>query len=220
MDENDSKLYMNLKQGPAFLLLGQNYLRLESGVDPFLTEVLRKYGGGAQNLLNYRKILESDAQNAPETALAWMQERSDRLSIPEWLKIVASFPWSGIYASAIDSLWPRAFRTEWRELELLFEEKYNPVDARNRSRLHGTFLFGCVNRSVEEERPPLLRKEWLRRKQVALSLARRLPELVTPLGILAIEGYAGEQDWLSPEDLFPIVEELAIGQTHIFSVRD
>jgi hypothetical protein len=33
-----------LKRGPAFLYLGQDYLRLQSGNDPFLGEVLRKYG--------------------------------------------------------------------------------------------------------------------------------------------------------------------------------
>ncbi len=39
-----SEFYTMLKRGPALLLLGQAYLQLESGTDPFLAEVLRKYG--------------------------------------------------------------------------------------------------------------------------------------------------------------------------------
>ena len=34
----------SLEKGPAFLFLGQDYLRLESDKDPFRSEVLRKYG--------------------------------------------------------------------------------------------------------------------------------------------------------------------------------
>lgn len=207
-----------LKRGPAFLLLGQDYLRLESGTDPFLSEVLRKYGQVSTGPSHYGNILEGEAQNSIESALAWMQERCERLSLPEWLRTVASFTWSGVYTSAIDAIWPRAFRSQWRELQPLFEEKYRPIDPRNRSRLHCTFLFGCVNRIEEAERPPLTRFEWLKRKQVAVALARRLPEAVTPFGVLVIEGYAGESDWLSPEDLLPSIDELNPGQTHIFSV--
>jgi hypothetical protein len=37
------------------------------------------------------------------------------------------------------------------------------------------------------------------------------------MGTLAIEGYAGEEDWLSYDDLLPIVDGLNPGQTHVFS---
>ncbi len=41
MSEED--FYSQLKRGPAFLMLGQSYLAAESGTDPFLKEILRKY---------------------------------------------------------------------------------------------------------------------------------------------------------------------------------
>ncbi len=37
-------LLTRLARGPAFLMLGQGYLKLETGTDPFLSEVFRKYG--------------------------------------------------------------------------------------------------------------------------------------------------------------------------------
>lgn len=220
MNQTSDELYLKLNQGPAFLLLGQNYLRLESGTDSFLSEVLRKFGKIGTEPPHYGQILEGEAQNAIEPALAWMQQRCERFSLPEWLKTVASFEWNGVYTSAIDAIWSRAFRSEWRELQRIFEEKIKFGDPRNRSRLHCTFLFGCVDKTEEAERPPLTEFELDERELIAVSLARRLPELITPFGVLVIEGYAGAKDWLSPKILFQVINELNTGQAYIFSATD
>lgn len=219
MDQNE--IYRKISEGPAFLLLGQDYLQLESGTDPFLSELLRKYGPNSDNEKHtYRQMLKGEASKEIDTALAWMQGLCERLSPPQWLKMVANFAWSGIYTSAIDIIWMRAFRSEWRELQPLIEERYKPNDPRNRSRLLCTFLFGCVNRVEETERPPLTLREWSKRRHVAIALARRLPEILTPFGILLIEGYAGERDWLSPDDLAPVIDDLNSNQAHMFSVTE
>lgn len=221
MNEILSDLYSKLKQQmPSFLFLGQNYLRLETGTDPFLSEILRKYGRVNGEVPHYGQLLEGEAQYLTDSAIAWMQERCQRISVPEWLKTVARFSWSGVYTSSIDVIWPKAFRSEWRELQPIFEEKYNPRDPRNRSKLHCTYLFSNVNRTEEVERPPLTMFELLEREQIAVALARRLPEYVTPFGVLIIEGHAGEQDWFSPKALYPIINKLSQGQTHIFSATE
>lgn len=218
MTDRSDELHVLLKRGPAILFLGQDYLRLETGTDSFLAEALRKYGDTSADRPSYKDLLEGEASASVQTALAWMQERSGILSVPEWLEVVAGFAWSVLYTSAIDMVWPRAFRTEWRELHQLFEEKYRPTDPRNRSRLHCTVLFGSVGRAEEAERAPLNQLEWLRRKQTAVGLARRLPEDVTPFGTLVVEGYAGVWDWLAPEDLWPVLDQLNPGQAHMFSM--
>lgn len=178
MSQSETDFYAALKRGPALLMLGQDYLRLETGKDPFLSEVARKYGPSGGKNLDYKLILEEAPGKALEPALAWMHQLCERLPIPQWLSDVAKYAWSGIYSSAIDALWPRPFRSEWRELQPLFEEKYKPADPRNRFRLHCTFLFGCVDRTEEGERPPTTTIEWLNRKQIAVGLLRRLPEIV------------------------------------------
>ncbi len=213
-DELD-KFYEHLKRGPALLFLGQRHLAIESGQDPFLSEVLRKYGGGGNQSLNYHQIFEGEAGKAPAAALAWMHERCKRFSASESTKIISDFVWSSLYTSAIDVVWYPTFRKEWRELQPIFDESYKPSDPRNRFKLHCTFLFGCVNRSDDEQRPPLTSFEWRKRKQVAVALARRIPEIITPKGTLVIEGYS-EHDWFSPEELFPIIDLLGPQQTHIF----
>jgi len=205
-----------LKKGPAILFLGQGYLGLDTGVDPFLSEVLRKYGKPGEEAQDYRQLLETEANKSSEHALAWMHELCKRLSAPDWLATVASYPWSCVYTSAIDAIWINSFRAPWRELQPVFDEVYKPSDPRNKSKLHSTFLFGCVDRTDEGERPPLTPFEWRKRKQVAVGLARRLPEILTPIGTFIVEGY-GIDDWFSPDDLLPIIDSFGIGQTYIFS---
>jgi hypothetical protein len=208
-----------LKRGPAILFLGQDYLRLESGVDPFLSEILRKYGKVTEPDTQYDLILESDAKNSPEASLAWMQKLCDRFSIPPWLSTVGEFAWSAVFTSAIDLIWVKAFRSDWRELQPIFEEKYKPHNPRSRQVLNCNFLYGRVDRVDESEHPPLTKLEFLRRKQIAVSLARRLPETVTALGVLVIEGY-GLLDWLKLEEFIPIIDTLGRGQVFVFSATE
>lgn len=218
MTQLTRELSERLKSGPAFLLLGQNYLKLESGRDPFLSEILRKYGGTGDD---YGQILAGKASEASEAALTWMQGRCNCFLHPEWLETVASFSWSGVYTSAIDTICLEAFRTSWRQLQPIYNsETLNPSDPRNRHRLHCTFLFGCVSQADKDKRPPLNEDELDVRDSVANALARRLPELITPLGTLVIEGYAGDLDWFSPQKLTPVIEGLNKAQVHIFSVNE
>jgi hypothetical protein len=212
-----SDIARRLARGPTFLLLGQEYLALEAGFDPLLREVGRKLGT-REPPSSYLSLLDEDLPMPREAWLAWLDERCRRIAIPKWLETVAEYPWSGLFTSAIDSVWPRAMRRPWRELQPLFEEKFRPSDPRNRRVLHCTYLFGSVNRVEESERPPITRFEWSRRSQVATALARRLAELITPLGTLVIEGYAGARDWFAPEQLLPILADFGPEQVHVFSV--
>ena len=215
---NTVDLYERLNRGPAFLLLGQHYLSLETSIDPFLAEVLRKYGSGSTDAEGYHQILGNEASkstDSKESALAWMQNKCSIFSTPLWLGTVADFAWSGVYTSAIDIIWQRAFKASWREIEPIYTEEKNPLDARSRSKLHCTYLFGSVDQSSSDQRPPLTRLEMNRRRQIAVSLLRRLPSLITPLGSLLIEGY-GEDDWMPLDDLLVVIDQMQPGQVHWF----
>ena len=211
------ELHTRLKQGPALLLLGQDYLRLESGADPFLSECLSKYCDVSGLEPSYNLLLDSRAVEDGDAALAWLHHRCRRLAPPLWMNTVAQFAWNSIYTSAIDDIWTDAFRSDWRELHSIFSDRFHPEDPRNRTRLHATFLFGSISRSEKDERPPLRRRELLARRLQAIALARRVPDIVTPFGTFVIEGYAGSRDWMSLDELIPIIDALGTGQTHIFS---
>ena len=221
MVQSLQSLWRKLNQDPIFLWLGQNYLRLDSGQDPFLEAIWRKFGTQGTQPDSYQEllqVLDNRSASEIEAQLQWMHRCSDRIIIPDWLEIVAQLGWNGVYTSAIDGIWTKAFRTKWRELESLFEEKFKPADPRNRSRLHCTFLFGAVNRTEEVERPPFDEFAFGEREDIAVSLARRLPEIVTPFGLLLIEGYAGNADWFSPKRLYSVLNAFEHEQVHLFSV--
>ena len=166
MDSTIETFITRIRQGPVVLLLGQGYLAIETGVDPFLREIIRKYGPALESPPSYGDMLEGEASTLEASALAWMDERCRRLPAPDWLGLVSSYPWSAVYTSAIDSIWFPGFRNVWRELQPIFDERFRPPDPRNRLMLHCTFLYGCVNRTEENERPPLSRSEWRRRRLV------------------------------------------------------
>ncbi len=220
MDDITRDLYSRLKKGQVFLFLGQNYLKLEAGQDPFLEEVIHKYGNAGEGSPSYFNLFEGEAQNSVEDSLAWMQARCMKFSIPGWINTISDYAWSGVYTSAIDTIWYRAFHKEWREVQPVFEEKYNPSNPRNPSKLHCTFLFGCIDRVELSERVSLTKRDYAKRKLIALTFARRLPEMITPFGTLLIEGYQGETDWFSADDfLSSVIDDLFPCQAHIFSTN-
>lgn len=218
LEPSDEKFAERLGRGPAALLLGQRHLALGSSVDPLLDVVRRKLNAPADGPAGYNMLL-ADSRLDNISLLDWLDNRSRQFAASEHLDVIAQYPWIGVWASAIDSLWADAFETSWREVQKVFSESYRPTDPRNRHRLHCTFLFGSTSRSELEERPPLSRLQYLQRRGVAQALARRILPVLGPTGTLAIEGY-GEHDWLSVEDLVGILAQTQPGQCHLFSASD
>src|SRR5947209_4216543 len=107
--DSETRFVAQLKQGPSFLLLGQAYLRVQTAEDPLLSLILRKYVPPTSPTNSYFDLLSGSISASPESALAWMEERCRLIAVPDWLDLVASFAWNGVYSSAIDSIWPRAF---------------------------------------------------------------------------------------------------------------
>ena len=213
------EFWVQLERGPAVLFLGQGYLQLETGSDPLLVEVQSRFGNPS-GTHGYNILLEGTASDAGESAIAWMWERSRRISPPQALKYIAEYPWSSIFSSAIDPIWLPAFRNSWREVASISDDAYFPRDPRNRRVLNCTYLFGSLSETEPKLRPPLSRFEFLNRKQMARNLAQRLADVMTPLGTLAIEGYRVDDDWFPLDDFFPILQALGSGQVHLFNVDD
>lgn len=222
MDKEKSNLIEKLKKGPNVLFLGQKYLTLETGSDNFLLDVLKKFTltedkqQGYSQILQLPNVTESDQGNI----LSWMSNRSEKIGVPDWLKKVGGIAWGHVFSSAIDTVWIRSFRNDWREVHPIFEEKYYPLDIRNRIQLHCTSLFGLINRGEPCEQTPLNKKTWLKRKQTAINLARRMLEITTPLGVIVFEGYDPLSDWFNIDDIFPIIDTFIPGQVHFFSVSE
>lgn len=217
MTRSADEVFAQMRRGVNVLFLGQKSLALETGVDPLLSQAAQKYSA-ADGPGGYDALLTGSAGQIYEQALAWMDERCRRIPTPHWLDLVASFSWNALFTSAVDSVLPRAFTNEWRTVQPIFLEKHVPSDPRNVFQINCTHLFGSVSRTDAGERPPMSRFEWYTRRQSAVALARRIPEVVTPMGLLFIEGFEAANDWLKAEDLYGPLSVLLPGQVQFFSI--
>lgn len=206
---------------PAVLFLGQSYLRAENPEDPFLSAVVRRFQGTPDPAKGYSSLFSCNWQGAPQQALSWMDELRHRITRPQSLEIVAKYIWNAVFSSAIDSMWEEAFRDpKWRDTAQAFDRDTMHGDPRNRTRLHCTYLYGCVNRHDTASKPPLTKGEWVTRRETATLLGSRIPDTVTPLGYLLVDGYESAADWFQPTDLYAIAQRLPKKRAHLFGVTE
>jgi len=207
-----------LNRGPAALLLGQAHLRLGGSLDPFLAAISRKLSVDSLTTLSY-SILFTPTASVDPALQEWLDAKSRTFATSPQLDVIAQYAWIGVWCSAIDTLWAEAFENSWREVQKVFSENFHSPDPRNRKRLHCTFLFGSISRVESDERAPLSRLDYLRRRGRSQTLANRIPPVLGPTGTLAIDGYS-PYDWFSPEDLVDVVAQMQPGQCHLFTATE
>jgi hypothetical protein len=195
MDDSLQALLPRLVVGPAFLLLGQGSASWTGdGAEP---SVATPPLGSAAEV--YQHV--ADALGAAET--------------PERLADVAEFPWNGVFTSRIDSALERAFTASWRRVRSIGVPQLgrNP---RSATELQIRHLFGGMF-LPEDERPP---SDLVAEVEVAARAAESLgvlaERLVTPRGVVVIDGYQVD-DWLTTKDLFVFLAKLGADQAHLFS---
>ncbi|ABW68889.1 P-loop NTPase [Desulfosudis oleivorans] len=212
-------LASRLKAGPALLFLGQDYLKLENSVDTFLGQILDKYGQGHEDISDYSSIFNTNASLNPAESIAWMYNRCRYIPAPEPLQVIAQFAWSSVFTSAIDSIIDQAFRATWREIQIVSSPDYIPHDPRNSSRLHIWHLCGSVAAAPETDGyPPLRLEDSWQRQTVSTLMSTKIPEILTQIGTMLIEGYSCKgTDWITPQQLYSIINSLLPNQVHIFS---
>lgn len=209
------ELIQKLKTGPVVLLLGQDYLRVGHASNPFTDLLKQRYPETPGDSLAdfFPKLANEDKSGI----LTWLHRRSQKIPISESLVTLGEFPWNHVYSSAVDEVWVRAFTKNWRSLHSIFTEKSWPQDIRDRHRLCSTFLFGCIDKEDEDSSMPHEDFDLDSRHQIAVSLLRRLPDILTPRGILLIEGWNPKYDWLQSVELAPVLKQLGPSQVVLFS---
>ncbi|MEV7413928.1 hypothetical protein [Streptomyces sp. NPDC089919] len=218
MTAQHEDLIGRLEQGPCFLLLGQKYLLLESGVDPLAAPAARAMGGPADADDLYRLLLKVPAPRKQDVLSALTKSAED-LAEPPWLKVAADLPWNGVFTTAVDSLLVKALRNDSRTVQPVASSNYRPPAPRSRNRVQAVLLFGGADQPPEDQ-PPTSRLELGARRVAARHLAQRLPdELITPRGVLVIEAWSTD-DWFGAEDLYGLLSRLGRGQAHLFSATE
>jgi len=143
---------------------------------------------------------------------------SQVLPVPLWLSEIAQYPWNGVFTSRIDSSLPDVFSTDWRRVVPTAQPQLGR-HPRSTSELQLRYLFGGLG-LPEDERPALDVVQEVETRGRAIEVLNTLADtLVTPRGLVVIEGYQ-TGDWLMPKELFAFVSRLQPSQAHMFSTPD
>jgi hypothetical protein len=168
---------------------------------------------------SYSELLQGVEGPFREVLPAAMREVSRLTVPPPWLVEIAKVPWNAVFTSAFHEVIERALPSDSRRVSPLLSDAYWPDAPLNRRELHVFKLFGCVTGGGLSELPPFDDNERLRREGMAATMLEHLPSLVTPRGLLILEGY-GADDWLEFATLAPQIARLAPGQAHWFGVSE
>ncbi|WP_086564539.1 hypothetical protein [Streptomyces africanus] len=203
MEDSIQTLLARLVKGPSFLLLGQS---LETS-----HEVTDDPG---------RRVPSVTAASGHDLSDAY-QRFNDAIRtepVPEWLSTIIQYPWNGVFTSRIDSSLSALFSSDWRRVVPTAQAQLGR-HPRSTTELQLRHLFGGLG-LPDDERPPMdaIQEVEIRARAVE-SLNTLADTLVTPRGVVVVEGYTLD-DWLTPQELFAFVGRLQPGQAHLFSATD
>ncbi|MFG3508673.1 hypothetical protein ACGF5F_24600 [Streptomyces sp. NPDC047821] len=201
MDASIHALLARLLAGPAMLLLGQHAADDEqSGSGPAMPDLL---GSLDEDLVDVYRRFDTATKAG---------------SVPVWLSEIAAYPWNGVFTSRIDSALPNVFSADWRRVVPTAQAQLGR-HPRSTTELQLRYLFGGVA-LPEDERPPAdVIQEVETRARAVETLNTLADTLITPRGVVVIEGYR-DDDWLTPQELFTFVSRLQAGQAHMFSTPE
>jgi hypothetical protein len=139
-------------------------------------------------------------------------------AVPTWLSDIAQYPWNGVFTSRIDSSLPDVFRSDWRRIVPTAQPQLGR-HPRSTTELQLRYLFGGLA-LPEDEQPPTDDIQETETRARAVELLNTLADtLVTPRGVVVIEGYR-LNDWLAAQELFTFLTRLQPGQAHVFSASE
>ena len=192
---------------PIVALLGQTAGWVGGQADPIVSLALGKAGrhGDSWKALLLREPL-------PGTYYEWLAERFARRAPSENLLSLAEMPLSAVYTSAIDPGIVNLLTTSGREPEAILVGDPVPPIARSRRRPPVYYLFGRAGAGASEFQPPIgVQSLGQRRLRHSSAMLRSLNEAATAVGLIVVDGYQPESDWLKPEDLLAVMGGSAKG---------
>lgn len=206
----DNKIIEKIINGPMMLFLGQDYLTHENGQNAFLTALSKKYGDVIPPLemSNCNDLLKLRITESRNSVSSWTALLSKNITIPSKLNRLVDIAWASVYTSAIDSVIDHTLKTSWRKIQPVYDENYKIANPRNKFDLHVTYLFGALTRQDPLQAAPLTLMEKVKRQFTTNALLQRIPEVVTPKGLIIFEGYNHNHDWITIEQLYSLISQL------------
>ena len=219
MDERMRGFIERLNYGQPYLMLGQQYLA-EPITDKFYEVVSERLGSDRKDCNIFLEL--EDLSNDLEKTLQWLQTEADYITLPDWGKYLAKIQWNGIITTSVDYFVEKMLRFEMREIQPIYKYgKSLPYNFKSKKILHISYLYGCLNQSMDEIKPPCSLFDFSTYTANASLLLNQIDrEFLTPMGMLVIDGYDYSKDWLKDDVLFAMCKKLAKEQVFFFGFKD
>lgn len=141
----------------------------------------------------------------------WLADRFTYRSASPLVIEAARAPWSAVFTSSIDNGLANCLAGNGREPEVILQGQPAPRFLRNSRRPPFYYLFSQAGQHVAALTPPATRQALsIRGMQHANMMLRRLQDTVTPLGLMVIDGYDPNADWLRADQLLAAISDAPI----------
>lgn len=138
----------------------------------------------------------------------WLADRFLHRAASQFTIEASRAPWCAIFTSSIDNGLANCLAGNGREPEIILQGNPAPRYLRNSRRPPFYYLFGQSGQRLASLAPPSTRQALkIRSSQHANPMLRRLFETVTPLGLIVIDGYDPNNDWLKADQLLAEISE-------------
>jgi hypothetical protein len=192
---------------PIVALLGQGAGWPEGHDDPILALALAKAKRTGES---WRALLSREP--LPTAFYEWLAERFSRRAPSENLLSLTEMPLSAAYTSSIDPGIANLLATNGRNPEPVLVGDPVPPITRSRRRPPVYYLFGRAGGGAADFQPPVaIQSLGQRRLRHSSAMLRSLNEAATAVGLIVVDGYRPESDWLKPEDLLAVMGGSAKG---------
>lgn len=192
---------------PIVAILGQTAGWTETSPDPVLKLALEKVERQGDRWIDL-----IDREPLDNNFFQWIAERFGRRAPSDGLAAIADIPVSAVFTSSIDPGLPNLFTTNGREPEPILVGSPTPTEVRSTRRPPIFYLFGRAGAGTPELEPPISRQKLSQRRlNHSSAMLLNLKESATALGLIVIDGYCPESDWLRGEDLLAVISEAPKG---------
>lgn len=203
MDEKTMlDLITRIKTEPSVLFLGQDYLRSLSGQDCFYDAVNRALcRGKAPSAPSYQNIWDhvNGGQPLQQEHFHRIYQTVCDLPALEWLRGILSMRWGMVFTSAVDACLTHCVGPNFTFNALSYDKTRFKREYMSKSSLHGVYLYGSVDGSGDEFPPHSCDPKTMRglKKRVSDRIGWIYNEILRDYGVLVIDGWDPERDWLS-----------------------
>lgn len=222
-------LITRIANEPSLLFLGQSIMGMGES-NPFLVNANKSICKNIipVNELTYttlfeqlntqaERVSESESTRMSTNQVQQLQSISDNIQPPEYLQTIMDLHWNSIITSNVDTVLNSAYSNAHTTtaLQSVYWDSDCKQDYLSKKNLHCTYLYGNV--LSDSRTPPVTYEKMLEASNIAAEFLSRIPRYIKGYGLIVIDGWDPETDWVSLDDLLSKFVKFQKNSVFIFS---